>query len=177
MRKTWLLGCLITTLALPLAAQDRGLIPPTDALGGPAWQARFERDALSLLPARGVTGLLLPTPQGRTLRLFGDVQFSALRLGDTGGLRLTGGLLINLRPSLQGPASGEGGGSALPYAGIGYASGGLNGRWGFSADLGLAAPGLGSARLDRLLSSGTGLGLDTTTRLLPMVRLGMSLAF
>jgi len=176
MRKTWLLGCLATTLALPLAAQDRGLSPPTDALGGPAWQARFERDALSLLPARGVTGLLMPALQTQTLRLFGDVQFSTLRLGDTGGLRLTGGLLINLRASGSGVVSTDGG-SALPYAGIGYASGGLNGSWGFSADLGLAAPGLGSARLDRLLSSGNALGIDSTTRLLPMVRLGMSLAF
>jgi len=171
-----LLSCLVATLAPLAGAQDRGLSPPADALGGPVWQARFERDALSLLPPRGVTGLLLPATQAQTLRLFGDVQFSALRLGDTGGLRLTGGLLINLRPTPTGLATGDGG-NALPYAGIGYASGDQRGGWGFSADLGLAAPGLGSARLDRLLASGSGLGMDGAPRLLPMVRLGMSLAF
>ena len=52
--------------------------------------------------------------------------------------------------------------------------GSLDGRWGFSADLGLAANGLGPLRLDRPALS---LGSDGLPRLLPMVRLGMTLAF
>jgi hypothetical protein len=164
-------------LSLPASAQDRGLTTSADALGGPSWQSRFERDTLlSALPAQGVTALLMPVSQPQTLRLLGDYQFSALRLGNTGGLRLTGGVLINLRQAstLGLPVSESA--SALPYAGVGYASAGQRGDWGFSADLGLAAQGLGSLRLDRLLSGG-GLGLDGPPRLLPMVRLGMNLAF
>jgi hypothetical protein len=99
-----------------------------------------------------------------------------LRLGNTGGLRLTGGVLINLR-STSGVSTGADSTSALPYAGIGYSSGSQRGDWGFSADLGLAAQGLGSVRLDRLLNGGSGLGSDTAIRLQPVVRLGMSLAF
>ena len=45
------------------------------------------------------------------------------------------------------------------------------------ADLGLAAQGLGSLRLDRLLSGGGSPAVDGAPRLLPMVRLGLNLAF
>ena len=135
------------TVAPWAQAQTRGLTAAPDALGGPVWQARFERDA-NPLPLRGLdTWVAAPTPS-QSLRLLSDYQFSALRLGDTGGLRLTGGLLINLRPSTTGLLTG-GNLSAQPYAGVGYASGSLDGRWGFSADLGLAANGLGPLRLDR----------------------------
>ena len=107
--------------------------------------------------------------------MFGDYQFSSLRLGDTGGLRLTGGLLINLRTGLSIGSSADNA-TALPYAGIGYSSGSNRGEWGFSADLGLAAPGLASWRLDRLIGGG-GLTVDGAIRLQPMVRLGMNVAF
>ena len=69
------------------------------------------------------------------------------------------------------------GAAALPYAGIGYASGDRRGAWGFSADLGLAAQGLGPARVDRLLGGVGSLGGDVQVRLLPVLRLGMSVAF
>ncbi len=137
-------------------AQTRGLTTAPDALGGPAWQARFERDASALPPVRSLATWLAPTAQTQSLRLLGDYQFSTLRLGDTGGLRLTGGLLINLRQSPSGLLT-SGSLSAQPYAGVGYASGSLDGRWGFSADLGLGATSL--------------------PRLLPMLRLGMTLSF
>jgi len=169
--------CLAASLAGPVIAQDRGLTTPANALGGPSWQARFERDTTSLLPARGVTALLMPVSQAQTVRLVGDYQFNALRLGNTGGLRLTGGLLINLRQNnVQGLLINDSS-NAQPYAGIGYTSAGARGDWGFSADLGLAAQGLGSLRLDRLVNGGNGLGLDGSLRLLPVVRLGMNLAF
>ena len=113
------------------------------------------------------------------MRLLSDYQFSRSRLGDTGGLRLTGGMLINLRAASSAGNSliGIDNASAQPYAGVGYTSGRQGGDWGFSADLGLAAQGLGSVRLDRLLNGGAGLGADGAIRLQPVIRLGMSLAF
>lgn len=183
MRKypTWIFGTLALLASTGSWAQDRGLRTPVDALGGASWQARFERDNTSAVSDRSLLSLGLPTVSQQTLRLMGDYQFSTFRLGDTGGLRLTGGLLINLRATSN--VNGNGGGStgdgasALPYAGIGYVSGGSRGAWGFSADLGLTAQGLGPARLDRLLGGAGSLGVDGQVRLLPVVRLGMSVAF
>lgn len=182
MPKALLWFCLAAGLAGPVIAQDRGLTTPVNALGGPSWQTRIERDAASLLPARGVSALLMPAllmpaNQSQTVRLLGDYQFTALRLGDTGGLRLTGGLLINLRQNNVLGLLVNDSSNAQPYAGIGYASSGARGDWGFSADLGLAAQGLSSLRLDRLVNGGNGLSVDGSPRLLPMVRLGMNLAF
>jgi hypothetical protein len=161
------------TLAPWAQAQTRGLTATPDALGGPVWQARFERDANALPPVLGLATWLAPAGNPHSLRLLGDYQFSALRLGETGGLRLTGGLLINLRQSATGLLT-SGSLSAQPYAGLGYASGSLDGRWGFSADLGLAAGSPAALRLDR---QAPGLGADSLPRLLPMVRLGMTLSF
>lgn len=160
------------TIAPWAQAQTRGLTAGPDALGGPVWQARFERDASALPPLRGLSTWLAPTGTLQSLRLLGDYQFSALRLGETGGLRLTGGLLLNLRQATTGVLTSASL-SAQPYAGVGYASGSLDGRWGFSADLGLAANGLGPLRLERAAA----LGSDNLPRLLPVVRLGMTLAF
>jgi len=170
-------ACSVALLAGPAGAQNRGLSAQADALGGPSWQARFERDITSLMPTGGATALLLPVNQAQTVRLLGDYQFTALRLGNTGGLRLTGGLLINLRQNNTLGLLVNDSSNAQPYAGIGYTSAGARGDWGFSADLGLAAQGLGSLRLDRLVNGGNGLGLDGSLRLLPVVRLGMNLAF
>ena len=173
MRKTCLLLAGLMTLLSAASAQTQGLRPAADALGGPFWQARFERDELSLLPNRNLTALLLPNGQVQRLRLLGDYQFSALRLGNTGGLRLTGGLLINLRSTAGGQPLPDAT-QALPYAGLGYAGSAWNGQWGFSADLGLTAQGLGPARLDRLLGLGAS---DGGLRLQPLLRLGVNLAF
>ncbi len=166
-------GVLISALLVGAGVQAQGLTPSPDALGGPFWQARFERDAFTLLPQRGLATTLLTDGRVQTLRLLGDYQFSALRLGETGGLRLTGGLLINLRVNAQGMLLGETS-SALPYAGIGYASSGFNGALGFSADLGLTAPALGGLRLDR---AAHGAAVDGSLRVQPMLRLGMNLVF
>ena len=180
MRKTLFgVSCLLATLLaaahLPVQAQDRGLSARTDALGGASWQARLERDAPSALARRAALALGSPGLPAQALRLLGDYQFSTLRLGDTGGLRLTGGVLIKLKPPISALPDANNG--ALPYAGIGYSSASLRGDWGFSADLGLAAPGLSSARIDRLFSSAAAAAADTQPRLLPMIRLGMKVAF
>ena len=175
--------CTLSTLPTGAVAQDRGLTAATHALGGAYWQARFEHQASALIGARSAIArplaLGLPGPPLQTLRLLSDYQFSTLRLGDTGGLRLTGGLLINLRSlaSTAGVSGAPEGSGALPYAGIGYSSGNLRGEWALSADLGLAAPGLSPARVDRLFGASTALGPDTSPRLLPMIRLGMNMAF
>ncbi len=170
MRKIYLCLALMAATST-VTAQDRGLTAPANAFGGAFWQARFERDG-SAMPQTGIT---MPSFGAQTLRLFGDYQFSGLRLGDTGGLRLTGGLLISLRTGLTIGSSADNA-AALPYAGIGYSSGNIRGEWGFSADLGLAAPGLASWRLDRLINAG-GSAVDGAIRLQPMVRLGMNVAF
>jgi hypothetical protein len=168
-----LAAVLAATAGVAAHAQSRGLTAAPHALGGPVWQARFEREASALPTLRGPSTWLLPAGTPQRLHLLGDYQFSALRLGDTGGLRLTGGLLINLRQTSPGVLTGTSA-SAQPYAGVGYASASLDGRWGFSADLGLAGNnGLGPLRLDRP----AGQGMDNAARLLPMVRLGMTLAF
>ena len=162
----------VLALATAVQAQSRGLTAPPDALGGPVWQARFERDS-NALPLRHLATWLAPTSTPQSLRLLGDYQFSTLRLGETGGLRLTGGLLLNLRPSTAGlPASTAL--SAQPYAGVGYASGSSDGRWGFSADLGLAGYDRNGLRLDRPAGAP---GADGNARLGPVLRLGMTLAF
>ena len=179
MRKTLfgfstLLVSLLAAAYLPVQAQERGLTARADALGGASWQSRFERDAPSALASRTAMALGSPSAPAQSLRLLGDYQFSALRLGDTGGLRLTGGVLINLKTT--GSALPDANNGALPYAGIGYSSASLRGDWGFSADLGLAAPGLSSARIDRLFNSAAA-AAETPQRLLPMIRLGMNVAF
>ena len=182
MRKTLfgfstLLASLLAAAYLPVQAQERGLTARADALGGASWQARLERDTPSALASRAALALGSPGLPAQTLRLLGDYQFSTLRLGDTGGLRLTGGVLINLKPPVSALPDANNG--ALPYAGIGYSSASLRGDWGFSADLGLAAPGLSSARIDRLFNSAATAtaAADTQPRLLPMIRLGMKVAF
>jgi hypothetical protein len=173
------LTCVASLLSASAPAQDRGLALTADALGGAQWQTRFEHDSLPTLD-QGRSLWLPPTqaqPQPQALRLLGDYQFNRLRLGNTGGLRLTGGLLVNLRAASTPTLLVVDDSTALPYAGIGWAGGSPQGAWGFSADLGLAAQGLGSLRLDRLFNGGTGLSVDGAPRLLPMVRLGMNLAF
>lgn len=171
----FLLGSFLLT---PAFAQNRGLLTSASQ-ATPTWQARLERDPLPLLSSRADTPLWLLAAPPQSLRLLGDYQFSTLRLGQTGGLRLTGGVMLNVRRTGQttdwavpsGALSGQG------YAGVGYASGGVSrlGLWGFSADLGLTALGFGSDRVSQRR-----LGLDPNgpdLRPQPLLRLGMQLAF
>ncbi len=169
-------------IGVQVAAQQRGLTATADALGGPRWQARFERDFPLLSLSQGGTAPLLGSMPA-TLRLLGDYQFSTLRLGDTGGFRLTGGVLLNLRQTAPTGIGGDAG-SALPYAGIGYAgvgyaAGSSRGGWGFSADLGLAGLRFGGTNQDRGMPgslSVDGIGARDI-RLQPMIRLGVSMSF
>jgi hypothetical protein len=160
-------------LVAPVLAQNGGIQASPDTFANARWQARLERDQAPLASRAG-TPLWLLDNSASGLRLLGDYQFNSLRLGATGGLRLTGGLLLSLRQSHgathlaadagQSPVSGRG------YAGVGYASGSASGDFGFSADLGLTGMRFGQA------SGGVGPGLRDG-RLQPMLRLGMNLAF
>lgn len=175
-----LAGLIFVTATLPAAAAGNGLVLP--ALESPHWQTRFEFDApmtLGRLPA--TIWAIEQTPLSG--RLISDYRFDALRLGQTGGLRLTSGVLVNLRN----PAtftlgssiaqSGDNPSAAQPYAGIGY-SAGTRGDWGFSAELGVAAQNPGAASQFGRVFNGFSLG-DTVRdmRLQPVIRLGMNYAF
>ena len=178
MRHAWVLACGLVATASGWA-QNQGLSSPGQAPDAARWQARVEREFEPGLGARVGTPLwLLDLGRPRTLRLLGDYQFNLLRLGDTGGLRLTGGLLLSTRGPALGGGAAEASASNGPvwgsgYAGVGYASGGARGDWGFSADLGLSAFGFGPAAPSAGVHS---LGLRDP-RPGTVLRLGMSLSF
>lgn len=167
MRNT-LLVILGLAMGAPLMAQVRGLTATAEALGGPRWQARFESELPLMSLGQGRPAPLLGGMPG-TLRLLGDYQFNLLHLGQTGGLRLTGGVLINLRQA-QGAAPDQRATAqnAIGYAGVGYAFGSQNG-WGFSADLGLTGLALGNSAGDA--------NPQRELRGQPVIRLGVNMAF
>lgn len=175
-----LAGWIAAAVALPaVAAAGNGLVMRPDALDTPRWQARFEFDqpsaAARLLATNGVLGQAPVTG-----RLLGDYPIDTLRFGQTGGFRLTSGVIVNLR-AMAGTGLafiGDTGTVAQPYAGIGYTGGGARGDWGFSAELGIAAQNPGAASQFGRMFNGVSFG-DTVRdlRLQPMVRLGMNVAF
>ncbi len=168
MRLTLVLA--LAAAATPAWAGGEGLLASPDALS-PRWQARIELDTV---PNFGLGGVPLgPMSILQTTRLLGDYHLDALQFGQTGGLRLTGGLLLNQRLPGADPRGN------WPYFGIGYSGGGLRGDWGFSADIGLAAQNPGAAaRLGKVF--GGGLDLNDALRelrLQPMIRFGMNYTF
>lgn len=142
----------------------------------------------------GALAASLPPP--RSAMLLGDYF-----LGETGGLRATGGLLLGRRTQpwnaaprlgeavnvswhtpLVGSAesqSGQGGAVGprrVPYIGMGYSSVSFEAGWGFSADLGLMAlqPGAVSQALNSPRNADDVL---RDLRLRPSLQLGVSYAF
>ena len=171
MRLTLVLA--LAAFTAPALAGGDGLVASPDALS-PRWQLRIEVDT------RLSFGLWAGEPLGsassvQTTRLLSDFQLDALRLGQTGGLRLTGGLLLNSRlPNASADPHG-----AWPYFGIGYAGGGVRGDWGFSADVGLAAQNPGAVgRFGSVFSGRVDLNdALRELRLQPMIRLGVTYKF
>ena len=171
-----------STLALALAlgvapvlASGDGLTASPDALGGGTrWQARLQIDTQPRFGAwSGV-----PLGQASVLqmtRLLGDYRLDALRFGQDGGLRLTGGLLFSHRVN-----GGNGETRATwPYLGLGYAGAGAAGDWGFSADVGLAAQNPGAVgRLGGVFNGSVNLNdALRAMQLQPMIRLGVTYSF
>ena len=181
---TWIIALAATLASACAQAGGDGLVAPRGAFDDQRWQPRIEFDGPGVL-SRGLTThwSLAGTPL--TARLLGDYHFEASRLGQSGGLRLTSGVLLNLRGSANLWAIGlpNDTAPAQPYAGIGYSGFGARGDWGFNADLGLTAlnPGAtlhSTVQLGRVFSGGANLSdAVRDLRLSPVVRLGMYYSF
>lgn len=154
-------------------AAGNGLVASPEALGGGRWQARVEIDTVP------VYGHWAGQPLGQAsvvqmTRLLSDYHLDTLKFGQTSGLRLTSGVLLNSRSPMAGEHRG-----AWPYVGIGYAGMGLKGDWGFSADVGLAAQNPGAVgQFGRVFNGDMTLNdALRELRLQPVVRLGVSYKF
>ena len=168
------------------------------------WRGRLMLGSASPQPAFG--GLRDGFGNGRQAfagaRLLGDYYFSAPSAlgGRASGFRATSGLIVGPRlgawagagdtaaalsierrsfgllpPALDATSTSQ---STVPYFGFGYNDRPANGRWGFSADVGVMALKPSSG-----LRYGRGTGLQTIDdvqrelRLAPMLQLGASYAF
>jgi hypothetical protein len=144
------------------------------------WQARLSYTA-PVLPLWG-------QPASSGLMLAGDRYFRWGRLGDAGGLRATGGVLLG-----SNSAPGHGAASdlfwraaappqesdAMPYLGLGYSAWWAKSSLGLSADLGLAAQRPGQAvRFGRVVSGSDSLdGMLRAMQIAPMFQVNLSYAF
>lgn len=184
------------------AAAGQGLAVDPDGLG-PRWQARLQLTA-DAAPAMSLNDQLRHFGPSRTrsAAVFGDYYLAQPWFGESGGLRITSGLVTGQRGAVLGPsavaqldsnvsasitrlAGHAPGGSdnpseanqTWPYLGIGYSGSSLRGGWGFSADLGLAAQNPSVIRLGRMTVTA---GFDDWVRemrLTPLVQLGVSYKF
>lgn len=197
--------CLVLTIAGGAQAAGQGLAVSPEQFG-PRWQARLQLNsdvpiattAALADPLRSPSAALRP----RSAAVFGDYYLANPWIGESGGLRVTSGLLVGQRGALLGPAAAAqlnapvitsigrlpanvpGGVDTTsetsltwPYLGIGYSGSSLRGGWGFSADLGLAAQNPSAIRLGRANGSA---GLDEWVRemrLTPLIQLGVSYKF
>jgi hypothetical protein len=181
----------------------QGLTVPADQPSWPRWQARVQLNSDAIATTSLTEQIQAFTaPRTRSAALFGDYFLANPWIGETGGLRLTSGLLVGQRGALLGPSGASqlvsnvaasisrmpvtapGGADSpgeanltWPYLGIGYSGSSLRGGWGFSADLGLAAQNPAALRLGRMTGSA---GLDEWVRdmrLTPLLQLGVSYKF
>jgi hypothetical protein len=195
--RPWVFGMLSLAMASAVAADGRGLVVDPERLSWPSLQARLQLSTEALAPSLGSFDSVTLRP--RSAALFGDYYVSRPYFGNTGGMRLTSGVVtgprgavfgpgqatapgpfgISLAPRGAGPSfadNGEGT-QTLPYLGIGYSGSSLRGGLSFSADLGLTAQNSGNQRLVRSMTTQT---LDDTLRELrftPVVQLGVSYRF
>lgn len=162
MRKTFTsLLLLATTLG---TAQAEGLTPAAHLAA--TWGLRLS------LPTVDLQRSVFDAP--RTLvaaRLYSDYYLGAPRLGDTGGARLTSGLLLGGRSrplAAEAPEALQ----AWPYVGVGYTGASARHGWGFNADLGLAAQNPGALRLGQRLDDAV-----RELRLQPLLQVEVSYRF
>jgi hypothetical protein len=197
--RPWVFGISSLVMAAAAAAEGRGLLVDPDRLSWPSsLRGRLQLSTESLSPS--VSGFDAATLRPRSAALFGDYYVSRPFFGNSGGMRLTSGVVTGPRGAIFGPgqatapamfgfsSASRGAGSALgdangeatqtlPYLGIGYSGSSLRGGLSFSADLGLTAQNNGSQRLTRAVMSQS---LDDTLRELrftPVLQLGMSYRF
>jgi hypothetical protein len=171
----WTLALVLGLSALPAFSAGGGLTAPPEALSQTRWHARIEVDTA---PAyrQWVGQPLGQSSIVRMTRFLGDYHLDTLKFGQTSGLRLTSGVLLNPRATALSVDNNRG---AWPYLGIGYAGTGLKGDWGFSADVGLAAQNPGAVgQLGRAFSGDMAFSdALRELRLQPVVRLGVSYKF
>jgi hypothetical protein len=196
--RPWAFGMLSLAMAGALAADGRGLVVDPDRLSWLSLQARLQLSTEPL--ATSLASFDSSTLRPRSAALFGDYYVSRPFFGNTGGVRLTSGVVTGPRGAVFGPgqatapgpfgvsSASRGAGPAfadinaestqtLPYLGIGYSGSNLRGGFSFSADLGLTAQSSGNQRLVRSMMSQT---LDDTLRELrftPVLQLGVSYRF
>jgi len=189
--------CTWGTVGCAVAAQ--GLTVDIDRLGWPQWQARLQ---LATQPIASAP--LWSSPEGglrpRSGAVFSDYYVGRPQFGQTGGLRVTSGIVLGPRGAVFGPvpttlASGFAATSTMraglplsvdpngdntlawPYVGVGYSDSSLRGGWGFSADLGLAAQNFGLQRTARSLGNQSLDDFVRDLRLTPVLQLGVSYRF
>ena len=171
----------IILVAAPSLVLADGLTAAPAGWGGLRWQARVEVETIALQPVGSPFGLgNTAGPQiasQQTAWLFGDYRLDSLRLGQTGRMRVTSGLLLSQRSGTS--AADADSRNTLPYLGLGYSGGGLQGSWGFNADIGMSAQTPGAAaRLGRVFSGNFNMGdMLRDMRLQPVVRLGVNYSF
>lgn len=154
------------------------------------WQARLAMAAPAVPLLGGAAG-----PSTSATMLAGDRYFGWGRLGDGGGLRATGALLLGsgslapLAPAGRGEALWRGiGGTgladpeapgAVPYLGLGYSAWWAKSGIGVSADLGLAAQRPGQAvRFGRVVQGSESLDeMLHAMQISPMLQVNLSYAF
>jgi hypothetical protein len=171
----WTFALVLGLSALPAFSAGNGLTAPPETLSQTRWHARIEVDTAPVYsPWAGQ--LLGQGSAVQMTRLLGDYHLDTLKFGQTSGLRLTSGVLLNQRASALGVDSSR---NAWPYVGIGYAGTGLKGDWGFSADVGLAAQNPGAVgQLGRAFNGDMAFSdALRELRLQPVVRLGVSYKF
>jgi hypothetical protein len=197
--RPWVFGVLSVTMATAAAAEGRGLLVDPDRLSWPSsLRGRLQFSTESVSPS--LSSLDSAALRPRSAALFGDYYVSRPFFGNSGGMRLTSGVVTGPRGAVFGPgqatapamfgfsSASRGAGSTLgdvngegtqtlPYLGIGYSGSSLRGGLSFSADLGLTAQNNGNQRLARAVMSQT---LDDTLRELrftPVLQLGVSYRF
>jgi hypothetical protein len=182
------------------AGSGHGLMVDIDQVAWPQWRARLQLTTEPLVPATALT-LDSAAAQPRSAALFGDYYVARPYFGVAGGVRLTSGIVFGPRGAVMSathatppnelffsalarptaaaaltdtPSEQT---QAWPYLGVGYSDGSEGGGWGFSADLGVAAQGLGWARSRRASVSPSLEDSVRELRLTPVLQLGVSYRF
>src|SRR5512134_1035782 len=141
--RPWVFGVLSVTMATAAAAEGRGLLVDPDRLSWPSsLRGRLQFSTESVSPS--LSSLDSAALRPRSAALFGDYYVSRPFFGNSGGMRLTSGVVSGPRGAVFGPGQttppgtfgisavsrGHAGATAadvngdgnqtLPYLGIGY---------------------------------------------------------